>query len=409
MIRRLAFLSSLLLFFTIPWEGSLVISGLGSVARVAGLLAIFWWLVSVIELRQVRTLRPFHGFVVLFVGWNAISILWSYDPNRTYARVETYVQLALMIWLLWDLYGQPSAIQAGFQAYLLGASISIASLIYNFLQADYSSYRRFSAFNFDPNDLGVRLVIGIVMAWYLLIVVNRQRSQKWLNLYHALYIPAATFAVFLTASRTAFTTLAIAVLYILTSCSTLRWRARLLLYASLIVAVIVIVSLVPASSWERLSEGEDALRTGSLQGRGEIWREGLTVFAENPFIGVGSGAFQSVTDLGRSPHNLLISLLAETGIIGLILFSLILLVVGACIWSMPKSEARLWLTLVLVWGIGASTLNWETRKLTWIVLGMAITATAFKSSNEALSARQPTAEQLTSSRLRLSPPVEIHT
>ncbi|RIK42582.1 MAG: hypothetical protein DCC55_08350 [Chloroflexi bacterium] len=375
-MRTLVFLLSLVLIFTIPWENSIVVGDLGSISRAIGLLVMGGWILAVAVTDKIRQIRPFHLLVALFVLWNVASVLWSVDIDGTLVRIGTYFQNALMVLIIWDIYTTPATLRAGLQIYVVGASVSIVGLVLNFLSLDYAGYRRFSAANLDPNDLGMRLVIGIVIAWYLIISTTNYRRTWMLSLFNYIYVAIGIFAVILTASRTAFVGLLLASLYIVLSFSQFKFITRIVSYFALIGILVILLSLVPQSSWERLGETQASISQGNLTGRVDIWTEGLVLFAEHPILGVGSGAFRAAITLNQPPHNVFISTLTETGMIGLFLFVMTLAASVYQIRFLPRLEARLWLFLFLTWVIGASTLNWEYKKHTWLILNLIVVASA---------------------------------
>ena len=52
----------------------------------------------------------------------------------------------------------------------------------------------------------------------------------------------------------------------------------------------------------------------------------------------------------------------------------------------PKWDRRFWLTLLAVWAIGASTLSYEHRKTTWLVLTLCVAAGSIRARPRTTSA-----------------------
>ena len=67
-----------------------------------------------------------------------------------------------------------------------------------------------------------------------------------------------------------------------------------------------------------LNENKDA-----LNGRDKLWKESIEVFINNPLMGIGIGAIKEV--IGEYSHNSYIQILAETGIVGAIIYVLAIL------------------------------------------------------------------------------------
>jgi O-antigen ligase len=88
--------------------------------------------------------------------------------------------------------------------------------------------------------------------------------------------------------------------------------------------------------------------------------------------GIGSGAFNEVSRNNRSVHNSFLSVLAETGVIGLVLLFGVLLTVVDGVRRLPRQEAFFWLTFISVWGVGNLALTWVQTKSTWLFLNMAV-------------------------------------
>ena len=97
---------------------------------------------------------------------------------------------------------------------------------------------------------------------------------------------------------------------------------------------------------------------------------------QHPVLGVGAGAFKAAVGIGKVAHNVFISILVELGIVGIALFLGIVGVALANALKHPLWGARFWLTLLLIWFIGASSLTWERRKLTWLVLALTAASAA---------------------------------
>ncbi|MBD2199683.1 MULTISPECIES: O-antigen ligase family protein [Calothrix] len=116
---------------------------------------------------------------------------------------------------------------------------------------------------------------------------------------------------------------------------------------------------VPETLFSRLQSTGSEITSGDLNGRLIIWREGLASFLKHPFLGVGLGAIRTTNSLGKVAHNSFISVLVEVGAIGLLLFLAIFLLVCYLASRQPKVHSMFWLTLLIIWTIGASTLTWE--------------------------------------------------
>ena len=371
-MRNIAILLTLVFIFVIPSEKILEIPELGSVARIIGVVTMAAWLASVLLRGSIRPVSHFHGVVFLFVLWQAASMFWTVDGDATLARAITWVQLALLIVIIWDLITTPVLLMASLQAYVLGAFLSAIGIVYNYLNATEFVYGRYSAAGQHSVNLGLILAIGMPLAWYL--AIQRQhiyRFDKWLRMVNFLYLPVASIGIALTGSRGAMIAALPTLYFILTTQGKLKPWARIVFLLVAIGGGYTAISLVPQSSFERLGTAYSELSGGgSLTGRTLIWDDAIARIMEHPILGVGSDAFRSISKTGLVAHNSFLSVWVETGIVGLILFLTVLLIALLHIFTMPKLERKLWLIVLMCWFLGVSALTFEQHKPTWLVLSL---------------------------------------
>jgi O-antigen ligase len=257
-------------------------------------------------------------------------------------------------------------------AYLLGAAIAASGTILNYVRGATSFVyeTRYAASGYDPNDLGVTLAIGIPLARLLQVHGNRfVRILTWA------YLPLSLVAIALTSSRGAVITSIVA---LSVYAFTLRYAARRTLIVGSAVASLVgyaFLRFVPEGSWERLATIRDQISGGTLGERTPVWNAAIDIFSDHWLFGVGAGGFGDaiahVLGIPTAPHNTLVSIGVELGVIGLILFvSAILATLRAC-RRLEGLERWVATILVATWAVGASSLGWDYRKTTWLVLGLA--------------------------------------
>ena len=385
-MRKIAFLLSLMLIFIIPWEG-VVRLPIGTLAKAIGLGVGAFWLATVVATGQVRKPTPYHLMVFLFVIWNAVSVFWSANPTRTLGHVMTWIQLFLLIYILWDLYTTREALFAGLQAYILGAYVAFGSAVYNYFTGNvfYTNDQRFSSGDTNPDGFGFILALGVPVAWYLASLASTERASRFWRLVNYAYIPAAFFGIALSGTRTALIASIIGTAFGLALLTRLRLVARLAIFIIIASAILILLPQVQTlKSFQRLGTTGTELTEGDLNNRTNNWREGLTSFMEHPLLGVGGNMYRSVNNFakdnsGKVGHNSYLSVLVELGLIGFLLFGLILINVLMQARRQPKWEAWFWLTVLAVWGTGAFTLTWETRKSTWLFLTFVIVSAALSS------------------------------
>jgi O-antigen ligase len=139
------------------------------------------------------------------------------------------------------------------------------------------------------------------------------------------------------------------------------------------------VAYAPHASLERIEGTGAAIEEGGFNGRLRIWLEGAGVFYRHPVLGVGSGAFASGVEAissgverWRPPHNLALSLLAEVGIVGFMLYAAVLAMAAAHAARRTAWHPNLWRTMIVVWFLAAAVHNFENKKQTWLFLSLAV-------------------------------------
>ena len=380
-MRAIAFMLSLVFIFFIPWEGVIELPGLGTAAKLVGFALAACWLATVVITDQFRKPRPFHIAVFLFVLWNAVSVFWSADPGKTVAQIRTWAQLLLLVIILWDLYTTRAALLAGLQAFILGEYVAIGFAGYNFFSGNvfYTHYQRFSPDEqSNPDGFGIIVALGIPVAWYLASSKSPFKMSGLLKLVNYAYIPAAFVGLALSGTRTALIASLVGMAFGLASLTRLRLWARIAIFLLLTSAIFILLPYVQTlKSFQRLGTTGAEITEGDLNDRTGIWRQGLSSFVEHPIIGVGSNMYRSVNSLGKLAHNSFISVLVELGLIGFLLFGIILAIVFTQAWShQSKWDKSFWLTVFAVWTIGSSTLTWEHRKTTWLFLSFIVASAA---------------------------------
>src|SRR2546427_4544816 len=185
--------------FVLAWDSFSGVPVFGSIPRLVGFGVSAFSVLYIVARRRIRPLSWFHAFAVLFVLWAGVSAFWSIDPEATRARFLTYLQLVVLVWLIWEIALSPERQRALLQAYVLGVSLAAVITLHRYLSrvpiVDQTT--RFTALSFNVNELGMTLALGLPMAWYLDLSQPHQRLA-WL---WRLYLPLGITAILLTASR----------------------------------------------------------------------------------------------------------------------------------------------------------------------------------------------------------------
>jgi O-antigen ligase len=363
------------LVFSLPLEKGLQFPGLGTISRLIGWAAFTVGALAALRRRSLRAPNAALILAAAFTAWSALTWLWSVSRPATVTRAATMAQLFAMVWLIWEFCRTRRALLGLMAAYLAGCAASSVWTVVRAALNEQTNYRRFATAGFDPNDLGVTLALALPMALYL---ASRTRGvTPWLCRAAA---AICIGGILLTASRTALVAAVAAFLFPVLTWRRSTWSNRISSVALLALFALGAARVAPPASRRRLATLPRELAGGTFHDRTRIWKAGARLLNRHAPLGIGAGAYPDAIapSLGRSPvptqpytaHNTFFSVLVETGIAGFVLFGALLLVLAFFVWMMAPWERALWLTSLVVWIVGVSTLTWEHRKPTWLLFAL---------------------------------------
>jgi O-antigen ligase len=387
------------LVFTIPLESMIAFPEIGTFSRMIGVLVAVSAFVCILLGKKAIKLNSVQSYALLYLLWSIVTFYWSVDIEKSYKSILTLSRLVVFLFVICQ-FAQKENEQIGLmKAYVYGSLFSSFSIIYSFINKQEYDFFRYSAYGFDPNDLGLTLALAIPMAWYVSFI-DTSKIMSWV---YRLIVPLLVFGITLTASRGAFVALLVALSFILWSLYRLPVKFKLLFMAFVLTTTLLIIKFAPVYSWERILSIGSELHTGSLSGRFTIWREGLNAFFHNPIFGVGVGGFKSGVEstLGRqaAPHNLFLGILVGQGIVGFFIFGAMLLAIITRIRNMPPLNRQLWIVMLATWCAGVMSLGWEFRKPTWFLIGLAaVQCSLAVKGSKTDSSPDPSSETLVTNR-----------
>ena len=325
-------------------------------------------------------------FAILFVVWvfvanpaSAIGLI----SNRNW--LFTFAQLFILLWLMGRLLTTPFEHQLFMALFALiavyAAFIAIQGSNLGLESGDLNAAR--SGGIIGSNQGARYLTVGFIFLYYLRSVV-KIRLLSYLALVGMILTAVGIFA---TLSRTGVMLFVVAFVLLLLSEGfiTRRLKAVLILVLFLALFVMFLPSDFVQTIEERASEesAEEETRYG-------LWRAGMDMFQAHPITGVGIGRFRyeifeyaqyylndKYLDLGA--HNMYISILAETGLVGFTLFMLMLLSALDSYWKTirtgtrsEKSIAIIWMIALIILMIGGMTKHDQYEKLLWSTIGASL-------------------------------------
>ena len=381
-----------------------------TLAKPLGIVIVISWLLTIVGDRDGTVpFLPRDAPVLTYtlfalVVWSLASMIWASDRSLTLHSASRLVQLVALIFVTYSAVRKPRDLLILVWAFLIGAVVTSTYALAN------GTLRggRLTGGLFNPNDLAAEIVIAIVMATFLLISARR----AWVGLLFLALLSVFAVVFVQTQSRSGIIALTAAFAFALVVAGPLRGRltAVILIAASICLAYYVYVA--PPQFRERVT----SIVSGTSQAsplREDTWKIALQMTRAHPVRGVGLGNFPAlesqyftsnldVLEIGQLRrfelvvHNTYLEILAELGIIGLILFSTILArTVGraAAILVMRGKEGgtRIVTRAIVAATVGVMTSqvfnSGEYSKQLWVLLGMAVAAASL--GNEARLERSP--------------------
>ncbi len=353
--------------FSVPWERMIVVPGASIATQVTGTVALGLALLAVVTSGRVRRLHGFHMAALLFVitaGAGLFGIRMQQIPDKFF----TYVQLFLVLWMIWELAPSKQRQLGLLMAYVFGAYIAAFDTILLSRRA-VGGVARFAAGGADPNDNAMVLALGLPMAWYL-GMTYRQPLMRWVC---RAYLPVAILAIGLTGSRGGMLATRVALLIVpltMTKLSPARLATAIVVLG---ISGALAMTFVPDRLVQRFASTGAEVQDLRFGGRFKLWMAGVQAFAEKPLIGYGTGRFkQAVTPrLGvatQVAHNSFLSVLVEQGLVGFLLYSMMFVAVFLAVMDLPTLERRFGLVLLATLGIAMLPLTWEHHKAVWFIL-----------------------------------------
>ncbi len=367
LIEQITLLALGLFIFSLPFEYSVQVD-LGSVSKLVGLMAMFVGTLAILEKGATRPWLPFHFLFAGLIIWIMLGYQWSVAPATTFTRLFSMVQFWTLSFLIWQFANNSKTILTLMIFFVAGAFISNLLVLSEFLESGKVP-ERYTVANANFNGLAFLCAIAISMAWFLSLTIQERHVS---TLFRA-YLPVGFITIILTGSRGGFLATTPSFLFILTS----FWRPSGTRILSLIVLIaitsIAVTYLIPPEQLDRVTNISNEIRSGDLAQRSIIWDKGIEVLNRVWFWGSGYDTFRT-QGIGRPAHNTWLSLFVGLGLIGMLIFSAMLLNIAYSLRILPTLEWQLWAFILLSWMIFSLSSDLENLKITWVLFSLAITS-----------------------------------
>lgn len=312
----------------------------GSVSiNVAGILSILvlvwslWYLIS--QWKRVMEARGFWP-IALFVGFGFFSLTYSVATLATMTEIVRLGSLLGLFFVAQVMIRQEQDFRTVISGLLLGLVLPSAVGFFQVLTGNGLTFaesvnRAYGTFG-HPNVFAFYLVLTIFT------ILGLYAHGKRYTGIHPITVVLFTVLLLLTQTRGAWLGLVVGLGFV----GLVRYRQALVVGSIVLLTILVILPLLSASL---TSAGIDIkrqpiigqlverqLNTSSFDWRVEVWDDMKDRFFERPLFGFGLGSFPTlrqlqvfdVYDQGIGAHNDYLRLLVELGLIGCVLYALVL-------------------------------------------------------------------------------------
>ncbi|MFG3714450.1 O-antigen ligase family protein [Micromonospora sp. NPDC047730] len=305
----------------------------------------------------------------------ASTMLGTVDPSITWWLAYLYASACLVFIAVRHVVTNRTHLLTVAFAHLAGCAATSVTLIlgarsnadHRDALLDYNI--RYGVDGININYTSYTFVTGAVLAVVLLRVGLRSHVIR-ATLVGALLV--FVYGVLLTGSKGATLGLILGASFLaLTAISSpLAWAVAR-------VCVPVLILLVPftaASRFSAIAQRLDTLfgrETGDLSGRLEVWPLGVSAWMEQPFTGLGPGVFRMVNPFQIGPHNLLLAVGTDLGLVGVLLYGSAVAAALAAAARQAGHVGRIAaglfaMSLLPIWMSG----HWEYAQGSWLVLAL---------------------------------------
>jgi O-antigen ligase len=330
--------------FSFPLESAIRFEGGATWSRLIGLFLFAIWIFdrgvkrkSLHDVLNVYYLIP----VVMIICLALVSGMWSeYDVRLT--RIVTLIQLLLMSIIVVDLSTSWKRVQMALSFLVLGGLVAVGVIFYQFFILH--SYRAGAELAGGINETATFLVILIPFSFY---VFQESESKIWRSI-GFLYLITSPLAVIITFSRAAYALLILALLLQFKGMFKSQTRGFLYFVAFSLIIIAFLFDFLPFEYLLKRVEIFSQFVTGASlatmqveSSRIYIYHLALAIWSDHLLIGVGFGNFghqflqyqnnfmtssipKFYTNPGLSPHSTFLGILAELGLVGLLILGWVL-------------------------------------------------------------------------------------
>jgi len=372
-----------ILIFTIEYLNPEFLGQFFTIGKIAPALLLGAYIFNVkgnFKLRSYKLFRPLLLFSIYFI----LSLIWSPDILLGWQRGMSFILLLTLFWFVAHFTQDEDRLRHFFGAFILISNLIAFLSIINFIKLmSTGTIIRTNIFSLNSHFTALLILIGT-----LILIVSVFQKQNWIWG----WLPKKTWGFLLAVNILGFFTTGLKtgavaliiisfVLYIQLNPKN-RWK--FIIMGTVFFILLLLINLyVPFldNYLDRFGSEYMAINSDSFSGRISLWKEAWNHFVENPFLGIGLEGYKKLNVMNTTPHNDLLRILAEGGIIGGVLWIIVIVkTISMLLTSLNmvkkiNNAELLWYTMCNVAIMGFMLIFSQAHdmifnKIFWIILGI---------------------------------------
>ncbi len=272
----------------------------------------------------IKAINRRNAFIILgiLVIYPVITILYSVNPVQGLLKTANMIISVIpLIILLYFLLKTNSRLR---KAILISGAM-ITGIVFSLIVILFYPFNHYDAYVFEPGRLS-HVMVGRILGLSFLIVLFALKSQHIIyKILLGLILVLVGYAGYLTALRASVLGLGLSILiYIIFNFRVRENRRTLGVVIGMVIAILLTILLTTEyvspmpkerfGSFEKLNTGNE---DGAVKARYYLYNRAIDMIKENPVLGVGYGGFaEKEGNFVVYPHNLVLEVYSEMGIIG---------------------------------------------------------------------------------------------
>jgi O-antigen ligase len=386
LIFRFPFAGLLLFAGMIPLESAFFSIGSGAVTytRLLGVYLFILWFAKMVIQRRRMAVMPYTKWLLPFLVWASASILWASDRQASVQSLLTLIQMFAFGLLVYNEAIDRKRLNAMLVVLVAGSTLAV--ILGYFRMGTLTGHALLTL-----QSQGVKEYASIVGLAFLSGFILYFFGDKHRRGLLPLFISAICIYPLLASSeRGVYLAIMIAILALgFISQRKLAYITYAVLAVLAFYGVFQLIARFGGLSSFAISRFSisNIIETGGT-GRTEIWNVGWRMVQDHPLIGVGLGNFPAVFNkytpvavfdpslAGSGPHNDLLSVAAETGVIGLLLFIGLLGSLGVRLLQLLRKPLDPGMIVLSAWVMGLFVYSLSDgltsvfiyRKFYWLII-----------------------------------------